>query len=78
MHVVWHDHGRVQSIFGFMIMEAAGQSDVACLVGQSPAELSDERDEVRFVVALQMWQIATVEGHDRVILSQEPEVPSES
>jgi hypothetical protein len=78
VHVVWHDYGHMQSILGFMIVETAGQSDVTRAVGKSPAEFSDERDEVRFVVALQVRQVAPVEGHGIIILSQAADVLSES
>ncbi len=48
-----------------MIVQAAAEGDVACPVWQRLAESSNECYEVRFVVALKMRQVATIEGHGR-------------
>ena len=48
-----------------MIVQAAAKGDVPCPVWQHLAKFSDECYEVRFVVALKMRQVATIEGHDR-------------
>ena len=75
--MVRHDDGHVQSILSFVIVQATSQGDIACPGGKGPAELTDEGNEVRFVVTLQMRQVPTVEGHGRVILSQGTEVSLE-
>lgn len=63
MNVVRHDHGRVQRVHDLMIVETGLKHYVASPGGQPPAAIRNERDEVGFVVALEMGQIATIKGH---------------
>jgi hypothetical protein len=67
MHVIGHDHRGVQLITDSIIMPAAAQNDVARPFGQNPSPFRNKSDEMRFRVALQMRQIAAVEGHTAIV-----------
>jgi len=63
MNMIGHDEGNAKAVTPFMVVDAAGENDVAGPAGQDTSELGVERDEVRSEVALDMWEIATVELH---------------
>jgi hypothetical protein len=63
--MIGHDDSDVQRVSDFVIMQTAAEGDVSRPVWQYLTELSNERYEVRFIVALKMRQGATIEGHGR-------------
>ncbi len=77
MHMVGHYDSDMQRVSDSVIAQAAAEGDVPCPVGQLLTEFSNECDEMRFVVALKMRQVATIEGHGRIILPSKMETLSE-
>jgi len=63
VYVVGHNNRNVKLIFGAVIAAAALENDIPCPFRQDRTMLRDERYEVRLVVALQMRQISSIEGH---------------
>ena len=60
MDVVGHNDRSMQLIAGIVIMKARLQDDVSCNLGQYPSAMTDEGDEVRFIVALQVREFASM------------------
>jgi len=63
--MIGHNDSDMQRVSDSVIVQAAAEGDVACPVWQHLAEFSNECYEVRFVVALKMRQVATIESHGR-------------
>jgi len=63
VHMVGHNDSDMQRVSDSVVVQAAAEGDVPCPVWQLLTEFSNECDEVRFVVALKMRQVATIEGH---------------
>jgi hypothetical protein len=77
VHMVGHNDSDMQRVSDSVVVQAAAEGDVPCPVGQLLTEFSNECDEVRFVVALKMRQVATIEGHAGIILPSKMETLSQ-
>lgn len=58
--MVRHDDGGVQVDCPIVSAEAGFENDSPCLVRKYPAVVSAESDEMRFIVALQVREVATI------------------
>ena len=65
-HMIWHYDSDVEFVFLAVIMQAR-QHKIARTGGQDAAAVSDEGDEMRFEIPLQMRQIALIELHDKIL-----------
>ena len=62
MHVIRHDHCDVQIDRMLVFVQAAFQCDVARPLGKNPTAKRAKGEEVRAVVFLNVWKIASVIG----------------
>jgi hypothetical protein len=62
--MVGHDYCSVQIVLNRIVVADTGENNGSSPFGQHPAILGDERDEVWLGVALQMRQVAPIEGHN--------------
>ena len=63
MNVVGHNDGNVQVIADAIALQATVEGDCPGGGWKKPAMTGNERDEMRFVIALEMWKILAVERH---------------
>ena len=67
MYMIVHDDRDIEFITNAMVMEASGKNNVASQIGQRPAKLGDEGDEMGSEIFLQVREVATVELHGEIL-----------
>ena len=65
MHMIRYDNRDVEKMFYLILMHTALQSDSPCSIGEQPAAKCAEGHEMALIVAPQVRQFSSVEGHKR-------------
>jgi hypothetical protein len=63
VRVIRHHDCHIKIVFGLMSVNTTVEHDRSSPIRQNPAMSCSKRDEVRFVITLEMRQIAPVERH---------------
>ena len=67
MDMIRHDYRYVEFILRAMVMAAGFEHEITGSVGQNPAELGHERDEMGSGIFLDVWKISSVEQHGMIV-----------